>query len=101
MNTSKMFPTMKIENAAGFASNEVITVRVEHDDGYVAIAEAFGVAYRCEVNTLGDAYWMARAPTHPDGWQRVDASAVELPQQRRDSMRRAARAGLVLVGARS
>lgn len=92
--------TMTVGHVPGLAEGQMIDVRVEHDDGWVSIAEVPGVNFRCYVNTSERrAYWEIR-----DGageWHGIATGTVaDLPQPLRESMHRAAAAGIVAAGLR-
>jgi len=94
---------MTVRDVQGLAEGQQIDVHVEHDDGWVSIAEIAGVPWRCYVNTAERrAHWEARqSAVMTDAWTSIIEAAVDLPQFLRVAMHRAAAAGLVAAGIRS
>jgi hypothetical protein len=90
--------------AAGLPVESVIDVHVEHDDGWVSYAAITGCRWRCYVNTAERrAYWempSGASDASGDQWIPTPEAAVDLPQQLRVAMHRAAACGLVASGLR-
>lgn len=96
--------TMTVGNVPGLADNQMIDVRIEHDDGWLSFAEVPGLHFRCYVNTAERrAHWEVR-----DGageWHSIQSWPADQmqsmpPQSLRESMHRAAAAGIVAAGLR-